>query len=126
MFSSTPLPQLERASPELVNLLLGKKGNLEEERVRDEQDGQVWWDLGLIAYQLCTGGLFPFQNKNRRVMLRLISQYPVAFPQNLPYHITEDLRQLIRDLLTKAKDSRIGYMDYGGGRDVRKLPFFLD
>ena len=56
----------------------------------------------------------PFQNQSHGVILKLIERYPISFPQNLPIDISDDLKSLIRDLLTKQKSERIGYVDHGG------------
>lgn len=51
-------------------------------------------------------------------MLKLIEKYPVAFSPNMPTQPSEELKALIRDLLTKKKDERLGYVDHGGVDDI--------
>jgi hypothetical protein len=36
----------------------------------------------------------------------------------LPYAVSEPLKSLIRELLTKNKFERLGYVDQGGAEDV--------
>ena len=60
-----------------------------------DYDGQVWWDLGVILYLLCSGNRHPFSSGNFRVMMRLIRRYEAAFPKNLPYKVSDSLKSLV-------------------------------
>ena len=91
-----------------------------------ESDAQIFWDLGIIAYELATGSINPFQNENFKVRLLLIERYLAPFPRNIPYSVSDDLKTLIWDLTTKEKNNRLGYSDQGGTQDVRQSPFFRD
>jgi len=42
----------------------------------------------------------------------------VAFPVNLEIELSEELKQLIRELLMKDKYQRLGYSDQGGVIDI--------
>ena len=75
------------------------------------------WDLGIILYELASGNFPPFEHQNQKTLLRLIEKYQVVFPCNLPYEISEELKQLIRDLLNKEKEERLGYEE--GVDDIR-------
>jgi hypothetical protein len=73
---------------------------------------------------LASGNFSPFHHSNIQVRLRLIEKYQVVFPQNLPYTISDELKNLIRELLCKNKNERLGYVDQGGIEDIRVNPFF--
>jgi serine/threonine protein kinase len=88
-----------------------------------ETDAQIWWDLGVILYELASGNFAPFNHGNPAVRKRLIRRYQVVFPQNLPYAVSDELKNLIRELLCKDKNVRLGYVDQGGVEDVREDPF---
>lgn len=45
-------------------------------------DAQIYWDLGIILYELATGGLKTFFHSNQRVLQKLIIKYPVTFAIN--------------------------------------------
>ena len=98
------------ATPELIEHFK-EGGSSKEKTLRKVCDAQPWWDLGVILYLLCTGGVKPFFNANKKVWIRLVENYIVVFPKNLPYSVSEELQQLIRDLLSKSKDERLGYTD---------------
>ena len=57
------------------------------------------------------------------MVLRLIEKYPVSFPTNMPTQPSDELKALIRDLLTKKKGDRLGRVDFGGVEDVLQNPF---
>lgn len=102
--------ELRFASPEV----LANIGNSDT----TDLDGQLWWDLGIILYELCAGNRGPFTNKSYKASMALIQRYEAAFPVNLPYSVSEPLKSLIRELLTKNKYERLGYVDQGGAEDI--------
>jgi len=59
--------ELRFATPEVLTAL--EDGQSCEEA---DYDAQLWWDLGVVLYLLCTGNRMPFSNANFRVTLRLI------------------------------------------------------
>ena len=62
-------------------------------------------------------GLWPYQSNKDGVTLKLIERYPVPFPKNLG-EVDEQLKELIRSLLTKKKKERLGVADHGGVDDI--------
>ena len=112
------IEEMQFLSPEVVEKLRTKGLAGNEKKFRKLQDGQLWWDLGIILYRLCTSNNLPFQNAQQGVVLKLIEKYPVSFPSNLPQPVSDELKALIRDLLTKKKGERLGRVDHGGVQDV--------
>ena len=45
-----------------------------------DPDAQIWWDLGIILYELASGNFNPFYHSNQQVRIRLIQKYQVVFP----------------------------------------------
>ena len=90
---------------------------------QEMEESQIWWDLGIILYELASGNFTPFYHSNLQVKKRLIEKYQVVFPQNLPYTISDELKNLIRELLTKNKNNRLGYVDQGGVEDIMENMF---
>ena len=68
----------------------------------------------------------PFLNAQQGVVVKLIEKYPVTFPTNLPRCPSNELKALIRDLLTKQKGDRLGRVDHGGVQDVFQNPYLMD
>ena len=97
--------------------------NKDKDDEDDVRDAQLWWDLGIIVYELATGGCTPWYHKNHKVYKKLLHKYPVAFPVNLEIELSEELKQLIRELLMKDKYQRLGYSDQGGVIDIQQSPF---
>lgn len=109
---------MQHLTPEVIEKLRthGLKGN--EKKFKKVQDGQEWWDLGIILYRLSSCNLLPFQNNQQGVILKLIERYPVCFPPNMPCQLSDELKALIKDLLSKKKGERLGRLDHGGVEDV--------
>ena len=84
---------------------------------------QVWWDLGIILYQLATCGLHPFWHPNPKVISKLIHFYPCTFAINLSSAVNPKLQQLIADLLAKDPEERLGSSDSGGVNDLLNSAF---
>ena len=40
-----------------------------------DPDAQIWWDLGIILYELSSGNFCPFYHSNQQVRIRLIQKY---------------------------------------------------
>ena len=108
--------KLNLIPPEVVEKLLSRDLAGNEDKFRKLQQGQVWWDLGVVLYRMATG-LWPYQSNKDGVILKLIQRYPVPFPRNLR-NIDESLKELIRSLMDKKKKTRLGVADKGGVNDV--------
>lgn len=83
-----------------------------------------WWALGVLIYEM-TIGVTPFYNRNRQVLVSKIKNSKVVFPDRTKYKVdyTDDLMDLVTQLLKKDKDDRLGK---DGVNEVIKHPFFAD
>lgn len=55
-------------------------------------ESQLWWDLGIIIYELATSGCHPFYHDSPRVSYTLIRNFNPVFPRNLPKMVNERLQ----------------------------------
>lgn len=74
-----------------------------------------WWSLGTLIYEMLTG-LPPYYSKNVHVMYQKIMNSPLTFPSSM----SPDAQSLIKGLLTRDPDQRLG------GEAVKAHPFFSD
>jgi len=65
------------------------------------------WALGVILYNLVSGGAFPFWGKNMDDLRRNIT----AAPLKLPHHLSQPCRDLLTQLLSKSSATRLTAAD---------------
>lgn len=69
-----------------------------------------WWALGVLIYEMLIG-VTPFYNRNRAVMMNKIQKSKIVFPHKQKYNIeySDEIKDLICQLLNKKKEKRLGY-----------------
>ncbi|XP_063074782.1 ribosomal protein S6 kinase beta-2-like [Engraulis encrasicolus] len=77
-----------------------------------------WWSLGALMYDMMTGSP-PFTAENRKKTIDKILKCKI----NLPPYLTPDARDMIKRLLKKGPNSRLG-SSKGDCEDIKKHPFF--
>nr|XP_002730879.1 PREDICTED: ribosomal protein S6 kinase beta-1-like [Saccoglossus kowalevskii] len=102
---------------ELENQFLDSSGEMEQEApeilLRSGHGKAVdWWSLGALMYDMLTGAP-PFTAENRKKTIDKILKGKL----NLPPYLTNEARDLIRRLLKRHTNSRIG----GGADDARTI-----
>lgn len=78
-----------------------------------------WWSYGILMFEMLFG-LPPFYCDNNERMYQLIIHADLKFPKKIP--VSENAKDLIRKLLNKNPDNRLGSInDFD---DIKKHPFF--
>eukprot|EP01071_Lankesteria_metandrocarpae_P007909 Lankesteria_metandrocarpae@DN4816_c0_g1_i1.p1 len=77
-----------------------------------------WWSLGSLLYEMNTG-VPPFYTKNRVELFHNIRTSELKLPSSM----SAELKSLLRGLLHRDPDQRLGG-NYGGADEVKRHPFF--
>jgi serine/threonine protein kinase len=77
-----------------------------------------WWALGVLIYEMLTGDT-PFQSSNRKRVLDNIVKKQIK----LPVWFSPEVRALLKLLLHRAPDKRLGSGPRDGA-EIREHPFF--
>lgn len=103
---------LSRKIPEHSNYLhadaLGNPSYMAPECLRDESIssfGSDVWSVGILLF-LLMGGYPPFFNDNYNHLLQNITEANFVFPNHLWNHVTEDGKDVIKELLTADVEMR--------------------
>ncbi|PVU90827.1 hypothetical protein BB559_004420 [Furculomyces boomerangus] len=71
-----------------------------------------WWSLGILIFEMLTGKV-PFNGKSHKQVYESIIKKKIAFPK----YVSSDAADLIRKLLKKVPEQRIGY----GANELEKI-----
>ena len=77
-----------------------------------------FWSLGVFIFEMLIG-ITPFYSNDPLVLYEMICYCKLMFPENLP--LTENCEKLIRKLLEKNQDERLGY---SGVNELKSHSFF--
>jgi len=77
-----------------------------------------WWSFGILIFEMLTG-LPPFYDENVNQMYRSILRDEIQFPS----HVSETARDLIRKLLDRNPETRLG-STANDFEDIQAHPFF--
>ena len=83
--------------------------------------GAFWWNLGILIYEMFYG-ITPFYTTKDDEMGNIITNGELKFPENSG--ISENLKDLIKKLLNKKFEERLGYQN--GISDIKSHDFFKD
>ena len=119
---------------EIGNLIRDKRGRtfvgtaeyVSPEVLKEEPAGfgVDLWALGIIIYQMLVGKT-PFKDKTNYLIFKNIENLKIDFPEKL--HISEEAKDLVRKLLVKDPEKRLGAGQPGSKNDMEHLknhPFF--
>lgn len=100
---------------------VGTHEYLAPEIIRGDGHGSAvdWWTLGIFLYELVYGTT-PFKGSGNRATLFNIVGQPLMFPEAPAVSVSA--RDLIRGLLEKEPEKRIGYRR--GATEIKQHPFF--
>ncbi|XP_057438152.1 serine/threonine-protein kinase D6PKL1-like [Lotus japonicus] len=118
-----------RSLPQLVaeptdarsNSFVGTHEYLAPEIIKEEGHGAAvdWWTFGVFLYELLYGRT-PFKGSNNEETLANVVLQSLRFPDN-PF-VSFEARDLIRGLLAKEPESRLG--SEKGAAEIKQHPFF--
>ncbi|KAG1448958.1 hypothetical protein G6F46_009318 [Rhizopus delemar] len=106
-----------------ANSFVGTEEYLAPEIIRGEGHSCTvdWWTLGIFIYEMLCG-YTPFKGKTRKDTFELILNEPIEFQPYFPQTLTNHAKRLIRQLLNKDPNKRLG--SQVGASEVKSHPFF--
>ena len=81
-----------------------------------------WWAVGILIYEMLTGGKTPFMAESIKGVYDRIIAGKVDYPER---HFDERSRQIVSALLQPKLADRLGYLS-GGVDDICAHPFFAE
>ena len=83
--------------------------------------GGDWWNLGIIMFEMIYG-IPPFYTDDDSNMAKIVNKTELKFPKS--QNISENAKDLIKKLLNKNYEERLGYKD--GFEEIKNHLFFKD
>ena len=107
-------------STKRTNSLVGSIDYMAPEILEAKGHGKTadWWSVGVLMYEMLTGQL-PFRGKNKPAVQKAICSAKLKMPTFLP----ADVMNIIKALLTRDQDKRLG-AGPSGTEDIKKHKFF--
>ncbi|KDO18020.1 AGC protein kinase [Saprolegnia parasitica CBS 223.65] len=78
-----------------------------------------WWGLGMVLFEMLTG-MPPWYTRNRQDLYARIRDAPLE----IPHYVSHEAASLIRALLHRDPDKRLGGVKGHGAANVKAHPFF--
>ena len=78
-----------------------------------------WWSLGILIYEMLVG-IPPFYSENQEIQLKFQKELDVEFPIWLK--ISDEAKDIIKQLLTKNPKNRIGVVQ--GWEEIKNHSWF--
>jgi p70 ribosomal S6 kinase len=112
--------QQDPESAKRTNSLVGSIDYMAPEILQATGHGKTadWWSVGVLMYEMLTGSL-PFRGKNKPAIQKAICSHKLKMPTFLPGDVTS----LIKTLLDRQQDKRLGAGPEGTA-NVMKHAFF--
>ena len=112
--------QQDPESAKRTNSLVGSIDYMAPEILQATGHGKTadWWSVGVLMYEMLTGSL-PFRGKNKPAIQKAICSHKLKMPTFLPGDVTS----LIKTLLDRQQDKRLGAGPEGTA-NVMKHVFF--
>lgn len=121
----TPSANLRIAPPKPVSMtktFCGTREYVAPEMLSGSEYGQSvdLWAFGILLYEILCGRT-PFYSRNREEIYMRIENGPLRFPRNL----SSEVASLIRGLLDRNPNTRLG-LGPDGINEIKRHPFFQD
>lgn len=82
-----------------------------------------WWSFGILIYEL-SYGFSPFRGARRDETFENVLKKPLKFPELEHTDISDECKDLLRQLLKKRASDRIGHES--GAEDIKRHPWFKE
>ncbi|EQC30074.1 AGC protein kinase [Saprolegnia diclina VS20] len=104
-----------------ANSLVGTPEYLAPEVLARKGHGTAvdWWGLGMVLFEMLTG-MPPWYTRNRQDLYARIRDAPLE----IPHYVSHEAASLIRALLHRDPDKRLGGRKGHGAANVKAHPFF--